>query len=222
MKNGGQTPGILFVKGARGSGKSSLILRALASRPLRCAGYYTARTFSPEGEWTGFCLRPARGLKSMSAEAAAAETRMTASGRQNCFLRFREGLPVFDRGAFASQSLEFLMDRSADLYLLDETGGPELLEERFWRRLVVLLSETKPVLLVFKLEEALSALAGRLLKTGGMTREELAELRQRRAWIEARAAHVIEVKAAEKSRLEAKEKLLLFLDGIGCLEESRG
>ena len=125
----------LFLTGPMGCGKSTAIAAALGDRLHDCGGFLTRRYREP---WLHFAL-----------ESPDGSSRKT-------FLQFPDGKPAADLSVFSGISLD------ADVLILDEIGGIELLDPVFADELDAALAGDVPILGVLKGEGPAGALIGAL------------------------------------------------------------
>lgn len=133
----------LFLTGPIGCGKSTAIAGALGPRIAQCGGFLTRRYRQPHLHFT---LESPDGTK------------------KGPFLDFASGKPVLDLQVFSAMGISALQ---ADVLILDEIGGIELLNPDFAAALDALLDRNVPVLGVLKG----AGPAGALIEALGLTVE---------------------------------------------------
>lgn len=137
----------LFLEGDRFVGKSTLLKKYLMYLPLSVEGFYVERRFDETGRITGFELRDAQEMKSEN---------IAPPNNAHCFIWNEDGkrtrhLEVFEQ--FGVSLLNRALQSSADIILLDEIGGIELLSDVFSKQLFSLLKQSKRIVGVYKSEK---------------------------------------------------------------------
>lgn len=158
----------IFLSGDSGSGKSTLLLDFLSQSDLEAAGYTTVHLLDQEGRRVAHQLRDLRllihELRQTSrkdegfddwlfaqASTDSADTAVSADIDAPCFCRLEEGRMAFFPRLFVEESLALLSQYPRpELLVLDEVGGPELLEDDFYVKLLDMLDSRQPLLLVWK------------------------------------------------------------------------
>lgn len=158
----------IFLSGDSGSGKSTLLLDFLSQSDLEAAGYTTVHLLDQEGRRVAHQLRDLRllihELRQTSrkdegfddwlfaqASTDSADTAVSADIDAPCFCRLEEGRMAFFPRLFVEESLALLSQYpGSELLVLDEVGGPELLEDDFYVKLLDMLDSRQPLLLVWK------------------------------------------------------------------------
>lgn len=155
----------IFLSGDSGSGKSTLLLDFLSQSDLETAGYTTVHLLDQEGRRVAHQLRDLRllihelkqtsrkddGFDSWLFAQASADAAVSADIDAPCFCRLKEGRMVFFPRLFVEKSLALLSQYPGpDLLVLDEVGGPELLEDDFYTKLLDMLDSRQPLLIVWK------------------------------------------------------------------------
>ncbi len=158
----------IFLSGDSGSGKSTLLLDFLSQSDLEAAGYTTVHLLDQEGRRVAHQLRDLRllihELRQTSrkdegfddwlfaqASTDSADTAVSADIDAPCFCRLEEGRMAFFPRLFVEKSLALLSKYPGpDLLVLDEVGGPELLEDDFYAKLLDMLDSRQPLLIVWK------------------------------------------------------------------------
>lgn len=161
----------IFLSGDSGSGKSTLLLDFLSQSDLEAAGYTTVHLLDQEGRRVAHQLRDLRQLihelrqtsrkdegfdawlfAQASADSAdTADAAVSADIDAPCFCRLEEGRMAFFPRLFVEESLALLSKYPGpELLILDEVGGPELLEDDFYVKLLDMLDSRQPLLLVWK------------------------------------------------------------------------
>ena len=220
---------IFILSGARGAGKSSLILRLseeLATAPdprpsLLLGGYFTLHCEDAAGRLRGFALRSADSLAGRARLSPGEAFRAEDWSEADCFLFFVDSAPRFLLEKFRQQSKAFLeqglqqaqrQGRQA-LLLLDEVGGPELLDDAFFFYLVDLCQKNIPILLVLKTSEALDGMLRRLapgasISAGSSPVPPL--LLERRRWLAGQGQRFF-LEGTEESRVQVYAALRSWL-----------
>lgn len=158
----------IFLSGDSGSGKSTLLLDFLSQSDLEAAGYTTVHLLDQEGRRVAHQLRDLRllihELRQTSRKdegfdawlfaqdsADSADTAVSTDIDALCFCRLEEGRMAFFPRLFVKESLALLSKYpGSELLVLDEVGGPELLEDEFYAKLLDMLDSWKPLLIVWK------------------------------------------------------------------------
>lgn len=155
----------IFLSGDSGSGKSTLLLDFLSQSDLEAAGYTTVHLLDQEGRRVAHQLRDLRllihelkqtsrkddGFDAWLFAQASADSAVSADIDSPCFCRLEEGKMAFFPRLFVEKSLALLSQYPGpDLLVLDEVGGPELLEDDFYAKLLDMLDSRQPLLLVWK------------------------------------------------------------------------
>lgn len=158
----------IFLSGDSGSGKSTLLLDFLSQSDLEAAGYTTVHLLDQEGRRVAHQLRDLRllihELRQTSrkdegfddwlfaqASTDSADTAVSADIDAPCFCRLEEGRMAFFPRLFVEESLALLSQYPRpELLVLDEVGGPELLEDDFYTKLLDMLDSRQPLLIVWK------------------------------------------------------------------------
>lgn len=208
-----------ILSGDRGAGKSTLLLRlsqelAVGSRRrsgLRLGGYYTLRCLDPSGQLLGFALRDAASLAERARLPLEAAFCTEVPDDSTCFLSFTAAGPLFRQDVFAQQSRALLtkaLQRAQEqgqgaFLMLDEVGGPELLDDSFFFYLVKLFLQNIPILLVLKSSESLHGMLRRLSPAGvaaqGANSTVAVRLEERRQWLAGRG-RLLMLEGTEDSR----------------------
>lgn len=140
---------LICLTGHSGTGKSTLIQRVLDGYVGRVAGYMTLRYVAADGS------RAFETIPVSSPEAMGPLTRVgdRLPTDRDCFLRVGSQHAVFDVERFTKTVLPLLRDE-ADLLILDEVGGEELLEDTFFDAFIRLIEHrgARTVLFVWKKE----------------------------------------------------------------------
>lgn len=124
----------LFLTGASGCGKSTMLQRALGERKRLSGGFLTLRDQDSQGRLHGFHLRSSDG-----------------SGHRYRFLDFTEPEPRLHLQVFSTIGVELLHQAARRPFaVLDEIGGIELLDERFVSALDRLFESGTPCIGVMK------------------------------------------------------------------------
>ena len=161
----------IILEGGSGSGKSTLLGTALRDKGFRLSGVFTARVLGREGERLGFSLYPASELESGDPSLLI----RSVNEAQNLFLEFRGGKPLFHFDTYLASFLAGLRP-SADLLVIDEFGGLELLDDAIYAAFQEAFNESPHLILCLKSEKQLEALAAR----AGLREEELRRIVERR------------------------------------------
>ena len=149
----------IFLSGDSGSGKSTLLLDFLSQSSLEVAGYTTVHLLDQEGRRVAHHLRDLRllmndlRLPSRKDKGFAAWLFAQASADMDtpCFCRLEEERMTFFPRLFVEESLALLSKYPGpELLVLDEVGGPELLEDDFYAKLLDMLDSRQPLLIVWK------------------------------------------------------------------------
>lgn len=137
----------LFLTGPTGSGKSTILKKALGARLCEAGGFVMRTERGTYGELTGFTLAPA---------AAAGGVEGFSEER---FLDCTRFPPHTDNEVFRTTGVR-LLEESAwyPFVLLDEIGGFELLIPQFRTALEALLRSNRPILGALKTEEEAEAM----------------------------------------------------------------
>lgn len=137
----------LFLTGASGSGKSSLLRETLGENLALSGGYVTEAIYGSYGELTGFSLSPA---------AAAANIR---GFEAELFLDCRHFPPRADTEVYRQTGVRLLEEAAWYPYvMLDEFGGFELIIPQFRDALMDILHSEMPVIGALKTAEEADAL----------------------------------------------------------------
>lgn len=149
----------IFLSGDSGSGKSTLLLDFLLQSGLEAAGYTTVHLLDRQGRRVAHVLRDLCLLihelrqtsRKDSSFAAWLFAQASADIEAPCFCRLEEGRMVFSPRLFVEESLALLSQYPGpELLVLDEVGGPELLEDDFYVKLFDMLDSRQPLLIVWK------------------------------------------------------------------------
>lgn len=158
----------IFLSGDSGSGKSTLLLDFLSQSDLEAAGYTTVHLLDQEGRRVAHQLRDLHLLihelrQNLQKDngfdawlfaqdsADSADTAVSADIDAPCFCRLEEEKMVFFTRLFVEKSLALLSQYpGSDLLVLDEVGGPELLEDDFYAKLLDMLDSRQALLIVWK------------------------------------------------------------------------
>lgn len=137
----------LFLTGPTGSGKSSLLRRALGARLCGAGGFVMRAERGTYGELTGFTLAPAAAAGGVSGFA------------EERFLDCTRFPPRTDNEVFRTTGVR-LLEESAwyPFVLLDEIGGFELVIPQFRTALEALLRSDRPILGALKTAEEAEAM----------------------------------------------------------------
>lgn len=176
---------LLFLEGSPGSGKSSLLVQALAEHRPVLNGYVTKRCFDKSGGFMGFAVISAAQAASMTLGREAHQNLKSIDaflnhGRlepgEELFLDMRGGHPAFDTGLYLRQIRALCAYPEADLTVLDELGGTELLHDELWIFLSDLLLKNRRFIIVYKSDAHVDKLSARM----GLAPGALSLLRERR------------------------------------------
>lgn len=134
----------LFLEGDRFVGKSTLLKKHLKRLSLSVEGFYVERRIDKTNRVIGFELRDAQEIKSGY---------VAPPNDAHCFIWNNHGkrmrrLEVFEQ--FGIELLDKAMKSSADIILLDEIGGIELLSDSFSQQLFSLLRQSRRIIGVYK------------------------------------------------------------------------
>lgn len=129
----------LFLTGASGCGKTTLLRRELGVSMAAAGGFVTERIRTPEGGLIGYDLFP-------SAHAGGVEGFTGAR-----ILDYTVRPPVHDNEIFRNEAARLLSEAVYYPYaLVDETGGFEIMIPEFFEALTVLLRSDAPCIGVLK------------------------------------------------------------------------
>lgn len=134
-----------FLEGDKFVGKSTLLQEAIRAAGKSISGFYVKRRIDEQGQIVGFELRAAKELLQKEANLEPID--------EHCFIQTENGkrtrnLQVFETwGKFL---LEEAKTNSADLILLDEIGGIELLSQSFTNELLTTIQQPQKIVGVFK------------------------------------------------------------------------
>lgn len=150
----------LFLTGASGIGKSTLLMEALQNCRWQTAGLFTQRLLSEDGSTSGFRLLP------WTCEVTP--TALYHPGLTDVFIRKTGGGWEKDLSVFASTGVRLLDHAAAgEIICLDELGGAELLVPEFRSRLYQLLDSHPCCTGVIKGSQNLHALIDTVAVSGG-------------------------------------------------------
>ncbi len=147
----------LFLQGAIGAGKSTLIRKALLPFLPRAGGFFVQRILI-EKQTAAFRLLPVDEADRYHLAYPVA----TTEGMDKLFLycdngdRWQQDLTVFER--YGTAYLKQSLDRNKQLILMDELGGVELGCSAFMEMVMTLLDGDIPVIGVLKLPRNLAIL----------------------------------------------------------------
>ncbi|OTN89975.1 hypothetical protein A5819_002473 [Enterococcus sp. 7E2_DIV0204] len=134
-----------FLEGDKFVGKSTLLQEVIRATGKSISGFYVKRRIGEQGQIVGFELRAAKELLQKEANLEPID--------EHCFIQTENGkrtrnLQVFETwGKFL---LEEAKTYSADLILLDEIGGIELLSQSFTNELLTMIQQPQKIVGVFK------------------------------------------------------------------------
>ncbi|WP_430601916.1 hypothetical protein IGJ02_002051 [Enterococcus sp. DIV0724b] len=137
-----------FLEGDKFIGKSTLLREVIMATGKSVSGFYVNRRINDQGHIVGFELRAAKEWGQQTPD-------MTPIA-DHCFIHTEKGrrtrnLQVFE--TFGKALLKEAKNDTADIILLDEIGGIELLSSPFKVELLTLIQQPKKILGVFKSEE---------------------------------------------------------------------
>lgn len=137
----------LFLEGDKFIGKSTLLKEVILATGRSVSGFYVERRINNLGQIVGFELRSAKEWLQQNPDRTPID--------DHCFIQTKDGrrtrnLQVFE--TFGKALLEEAKSRSADIILLDEIGGIELLSKSFTDELLVTIEQPKKIMGVFKSE----------------------------------------------------------------------
>lgn len=133
----------LLLEGPSGTGKTTLLLKALGPLRQRAAGFVTQRMVDEKSRTRGFCLTRAK----------AAKTALIPFREDQPGIFLRDGSKMPDNRVFRDTGVELLHKQECDLfYVLDEIGGVELQEPLFYSALTELFLKNIPCIGVLKSE----------------------------------------------------------------------
>ncbi|EOH98845.1 hypothetical protein UAY_02114 [Enterococcus moraviensis ATCC BAA-383] len=136
-----------FLEGNKFIGKSTLLREAIRATNSSVSGFYVERNVNSKGQIIGFELRDAKEL--------IQEKPNKTPNLDHLFIQTKNGkqtrnLNVFD--TFGKRLVEEAKNSQADVILLDEIGGIELLSKPFTTALSLLIQQPRKVIGVYKSE----------------------------------------------------------------------
>ncbi|WP_430606469.1 hypothetical protein IGJ55_002161 [Enterococcus sp. AZ170] len=137
----------LFLEGNKFIGKSTLLQKVLRLTCSSVNGFYVNRIINDGGQIIAFELRAAKELLQQKAEMKTIT--------EHCFIQTREGKRIRNLFVFETFGIELLKEIKkvpADVVLLDEIGGIELLSEPFLAELLAVVRHSNKIVGVFKSE----------------------------------------------------------------------
>lgn len=136
-----------FLEGDKFIGKSTLLKEMIVEANLSIGGFYVRRSIDEQGQIVGFELRAAKELledKSTLKEVP-----------DHCFIQTENGKRTRNLKVFETFGLDLLREAKtgvAEIILLDEVGGVELLAKNFTQELLTVMQYPRKILGVFKSE----------------------------------------------------------------------
>lgn len=136
-----------FLEGDKFVGKSTLLKETILATNVSISGFYVERRINEQGKIVGFELRAAKEWRQ--------ENPNTDSIDEHCFIQTEHGkrtrnLKVFE--TYGKKLLDEAKKGTADIILLDEIGGIELLSQPFMTELLTVIQQPKKILGVYKSE----------------------------------------------------------------------
>ncbi|MGX7263081.1 nucleoside-triphosphatase [Enterococcus crotali] len=137
----------LFLEGDKFIGKSTLLKKIVTDANLSISGFYVRRRLNDQGQIVGFELRAAKELLEDKSSLKDVP--------DYCFIQTENGKRTWNLNVFETFGLELLKEAKAgvaEIILLDEIGGIELLAKNFTQELLTVMQYPKKILGVFKSE----------------------------------------------------------------------
>lgn len=137
----------LFITGASGCGKTTLIRESLGAAAAYAGGFITGNIFSDDGRHIASALYPASAIIG------------TEGYDELRFLDFSGGTPVHDNEVFRTHATRMLKESVYYPFtLIDEIGGFEILIPQFREALTEIVNNDRPLIGVLKDKKSADAL----------------------------------------------------------------
>ncbi|ALS01126.1 hypothetical protein ATZ33_07015 [Enterococcus silesiacus] len=136
-----------FLEGDKLIGKSTLLKEVILAGNFSVSGFYVKRQINDQGEIVGFELREAKELLEDQPDLQEVP--------EHCFIQTENGKRTRNLKVFETFGLELLKEAqlsAAEIILLDEIGGVELLAKSFREALLAVMRQPKKIIGVFKSE----------------------------------------------------------------------
>ena len=145
----------LFLEGDIGCGKTSILLKNLTPYLPHSKGFMTLRLLDDQKNVRAYSIVPAA--------ARVSSYEKFTSNDPNIFLEKTTTGWKRNEEVFTKVGLPMITDsEAASFFLLDEIGGFELLQPKFFNRLLEMLSSDKPCIGVIKSFKNLKTMCGRI------------------------------------------------------------